>query len=817
MKQAVTLSQISHDQFTAISEVSSDWVWQIDAKGRYTFVSDKVCDFLGYQPKEMLGKSPLDFMEEKEAERVAAAFQVYLQDHAPFRDLENTCLHKDGHRVTFLSSGFPVFDNQQQFQGYRGIDRDISELKRLIRHLEEVAYNLKQAQKLAKIGHWELDLTRDTLYWSDETYRIFGLEPQSILPTYDKFLEYVHPDDHHKVNQAYTQSVANQQPYQIVHRVVTAQHQLKHVEERCEHVLDDDKKVIKSIGTVHDITEKVEKDKQIQLVSKVFDYSTDAILITDEKNQIIAVNQAFTRLTGYSFEEARGQNPKLLSSGWGDQAFYQQMWQEVEQNGIWQGEVRDRRKDGRLYMVKQSIIAIQDEQGNVTNYIGISHDITDAKHQEQKIKKLAYYDFLTQLPNRTLFKEEAENLIKSSHYQAVNFALLFLDLDNFKWVNDTLGHRTGDEVLMHVAKSLQAQMPEGALIGRLGGDEFLILLPFNETMEVSQAAEALIADIQSPIRIHQQVINMGWSIGISVFPNNAQNYDELLKNADMAMYAAKNRGKNNYQYFNDEMNRTAHQRMQVYNRLKSAILNDGFHLVYQPKHDAQTQKITSVEALIRWQDEKLGFVGPDVFIPIAEESGLIVEIGDWVFEQAMKDKLSMTEQGVDAVTVAINVSVRQLEQKDFIDKIESWLERYPLQACDFEIELTESTLMSNIDEFADMISRLSQMGFAISIDDFGTGYSSLQYLNQLSFDTLKIDKTFVDEIENKGKPIAQAILSLSKSLQFESVAEGVETIQQARLLKEMGCSMMQGYLFSKPIPLHELIDYQQGFRPHPNL
>jgi diguanylate cyclase (GGDEF)-like protein/PAS domain S-box-containing protein len=807
IKEFENESELNRKRFEEIASISSDWVWEVDKNGIYTYVSPRVKDFLGYEADEIIGTTPFDLMSEEEAKRVGELFLEYVKEQKPFKNLENRNIHKDGSEVILHTSGTPIYDKQGEFIGYRGTDKDVTKITNLIEELELSRSNLKQAQKLANIGHWELDLVNNSLYWSDEVYRIFGLKPQEFGATYEAFLEYVHPEDHEEVNSAYAKSVENKSSYQIIHRVITKQKELKFVEERCEHVLDDNGNVIKSIGTVHDITEKVNKDKQIYLSSKVFEYSTDAILISDSQNKIVAVNKTFTELTGYSLDETIGKNPRVISSGWGDKEFYQKMWNDISNKGLWQGEIWDRKKDGTLYIADQSIIAVKNKYGKVENYIGISHDITEAKNQEEKIRKLAYYDFLTKLPNRKLFKEEVDNYIKSSHYNESKFALMFLDLDNFKWVNDTLGHKVGDKVLLHVSKEIQAIINEDSIVGRLGGDEFVVLIPYNDLIHVSQTAQKIIQSVEDPITIDKDTVHVGWSIGISLFPDGGDNYDDLLKNADLAMYVAKDNGKNNYQYFNIDMNNNAHEKMQLLNHLKYAIKGNSFHLVYQPKIDCKKKNVVGAEALLRWNDKELGFVPPDTFIPVAEESGLIIDIGYWVIEQVFKDTKKLLDDGFSDFTIAINVSIKQLEKDGFIEKLIELLALYELESKYFELEITESLLMKNIDQLSEIITQLHDKGFSIAIDDFGTGYSSLQYLNKLKFHTLKIDKEFIGEIESNGVVITEAIMGLSQTMGFVSVAEGVETKEQAQILKNMGCNIIQGYLYSKPLEFEDFIGF----------
>jgi diguanylate cyclase (GGDEF)-like protein/PAS domain S-box-containing protein len=797
----------SRKRFSEIALATSDWVWEVDAQGVYTYVSDRVEEFLGYKASEVIGKTPFDTMPQDEVEKIAEAFGAIVSKQEPFKDLENRNIHKDGHEVVLQTSGFPIFDHKGDFIGYRGADRDITEIKHLINSLQSNQSLLKEAQRIANIGHWELDLVNNVLSWSDEVYRIFGLQPQEFGATYEAFLEHIHPDDRDMVNEAYSDSLESKSSYNIIHRVITKQKELKYVEERCEHTLNSNQEVEKSIGTVLDITEKVLKDKEIYLHSQVFNYSTDSIIITDQDNKIISCNNGFTDLTGFTQEDAVGQNPRLLSSGWGDKEFYQKMWSDITQKGIWQGEIWDRKKDGELYIAKQTIVCVKNKKGEIENFIAVGHDITDQKEHEKEITKLSNYDFLTKLPNRKLFKEEVSSYIKSSHYNDSTFAILFLDLDNFKWVNDTLGHKVGDDVLVYAANEISKLIDEDTILARLGGDEFILLQPYHDLLEVSILAKSIITRFEETFEVKGHSINVGWSIGVALFPENGESFDDLLKNSDIAMYQAKSSGKNNVQFFTNSMNEEAQQKLLLDTRLKEAIKKESFYLVYQPKVTCKTKEVVGAEALIRWEDEELGFVPPDQFIMLAEENGLILNIGSWVVEEAFKDIKKLVELGFRDQKVAINLSVQQLEQTTFIEEIKKLLSKYSLESKNIEFEVTESALMSNIEDVSEAIKALKEMGITIAIDDFGTGYSSLSYLNKLPFDTLKIDREFVWDLKEDGNIITEAILALSKTMNFKTVAEGVETKEQAKILNSYGCTLSQGYLFSKPIVFEEYVNF----------
>lgn len=677
------------------------------------------------------------------------------------------------------------------------------------KNIKNLIENLKEAQEIAKIGHWSLDITTNELFWSDETYRIFDLEPREIESSYESFLNFVHVEDRNLVNDAYAQSLKDKKPYCIIHRIITKNKKLKYVEERCIHKLDADGNVVKSIGTVHDVTQRIEHEKELEIASNVFKYSSDGIVITDKNNNILSINNAFEKLTGYSKEEVIGKNPKLLSSGWGDEEFYKKMWESLNKNDFWNSELWDRKKDGSLYAIEQSIICVRDKNKGIVNYIGISRDITEAKHKEEKIHQLAFYDFLTELPNAQLFKQEVETYIKSANYNNETFAILFLDLDNFKWVNDSLSHQVGDLLLVKMAAKLKEIISQDSIISRLGGDEFVILAPYENLLSISQLANTILNSVKDSIKVQGMEVNVGWSIGISLYPQNGENYNDLLKNADTAMYEAKDKGKNTFKYFNDTMNKDALYRLELDTKLRQAIINNSFFLNYQPKYSFAHKKTIGVEALIRWIDKDLGFVAPDKFIPIAEESNYINKIGSWVIKQTLNDLKIINANLASPITMSINVSGKQLDDASFYDEVKLLLHESEVEPSLVEFEITETSIMQNIDSVVDVLKKIKKLGVKISIDDFGTGYSSMSYLKKLPIDTLKIDREFIKELESDedSRSIVHAIMALSKSFNLTTVAEGVENEEQRDILHKLECDMTQGYLYSRPLSLEDLLKF----------
>ena len=467
-------------------------------------------------------------------------------------------------------------------------------------------------------------------------------------------------------------------------------------------------------------------------------------------------------------------------------------------------------KNGNTVTLQTSAAPIFDKYGEFIGYRGMDKDITQQVEYEKQIEELAYYDFLTKLPNRKLFQEKVESCIRSFSNKNKKFAILFLDLDNFKWVNDSMGHHFGDKVLIEVGKRINKVISQDSVFSRLGGDEFVLLTPYSKVSVISELAQEIIKTVKDPVYIDNMELNVGWSIGISLFPEHSSEYNTLLKNSDMAMYEAKESGKNNFKYFNESMNTLAQRRLEFDTCLRSAVEKKEFTLVYQPKGNFDTKDILGFEALIRWNDPKLGVITPEEFIPIAEQSGYIYTIGLWVLETAFNDLQSIHKKyNTNKFHMAINISGKQLEDKRFLDDVKYLIKKTEVSVSSLEFEITETALMNNIQSVIPILNELKNIGISLSIDDFGTGYSSLTYLKKMPIDILKIDKEFISELDSNDddKAIVEATIALAKSLKLKTVAEGVEKIEQSDILKKMDCNLYQGYLYSKPLPIEMLFDF----------
>lgn len=557
-----------------------------------------------------------------------------------------------------------------------------------------------------------------------------------------------------------------------------------------------------------EIQERKRAEIELRLSASVFDASNEAIIITDSKARIVRVNNAFTALTGYTEAESLHKDLHFIKSGRHDSDFFHNMWEALKIVGYWSGEIWNRRKSEDIFPGWLSISAVKNEHEQVIHYIGILADNTHQRRSEQRIYQLCHYDALTSLPNRALFQERLQQALRRAQRTQRWVGLLFIDLDNFKAINDAFGHVVGDKLLHDMAQRLTACLNgESDMIARLSGDEFTLLLtdcPPNENalQTASDMAASVLESLTDPFELEDNnELFVSASIGIALYPQDGKSVPELLKNAEAAGYDAKKRGRNHYQFFTHAMNSTAHKRLTLQNNLRRALEREELSLHYQPQWDTFTQRLVGVEALLRWQHPKLGRVSPGEFIPLAEDCGLILPISEWVLHTACRQNKAWQNLGFAPLKMAINLSAQQFYQGELVRWIEKALQDSQLEPAWLELEITETAAMSYAEKTVNMLHELKNLGISLAIDDFGTGYSSLSYLRQFAIDILKIDASFIADIHSdSGAALVSAMITMAHHLNIKVVAEGIEETSQLAFLLEQKCDFVQGFLFHHPVP-----------------
>ncbi|WP_440997072.1 sensor domain-containing protein [Arhodomonas sp. SL1] len=546
---------------------------------------------------------------------------------------------------------------------------------------------------------------------------------------------------------------------------------------------------------------------ELRLAQTVFDHSAEGIVVTDPQQRIVAVNRAFTRITGYSEEEVRGRTPTLLHSGAQDDAFYRRMWDELHNNGVWQGEIWNRRKNGEPYPEWLTISEVRDEAGALVNYIAVFADITEAHQTREELAFRTYYDHLTELPNRALFHERLGHALSVTDRRQERLAVLLLDLEGFGAINDGLGAEAGDEVLRQAARRLQDAVAAGDTVARSGGDEFLILLEnLDRSRDTAGVITAVLDGLREPMTVADQVLRLSASVGVAVAPTDGEDTDTLLARAATALHRAKQEGGRRVRYFQAELQASVQRRVQLEEALKVAVDQQQLELWYQPQVTLGDGQIFGAEALVRWRHPEWGVLSPAEFIPLAEETGLIVPLGDWVLDEAVRQCAEWIEAGYPVSRVSVNVAPAQLQAAGFPGQVMATLARHALNPERLELEITEQGFLADIEHARENLARLADAGTRLAIDDFGTGYSSLAYLKQLPVNTLKIDKTFIDGLpdDDNDRSIVSAIIAVARALDLAILPEGVETAEQAEWLAENGITQAQGFYYGRPQPPGEL-------------
>lgn len=695
---------------------------------------------------------------------------------------------------------------------FQRMQQDILAHERAAEELHRSEEQFRRLAQISPIGIFHADAQGACTYVNERWCQITGLSLEESLGS--GWMRALHPEDREQTLALWQEAMSNRKSVHMEWRMQQPDGTVYWALGGAATELDEQGNVLGFIGIVNDITERKHLEDEMRIAAIAFE-SQEGLFVTDVNGVILRVNQAFTRLTGYSAEEAIGRTPELLRSGRHDKQFYQKMWETIKAQCYWQGEIWNRRKNGKIYAEWLTISAVTAPDGQITHYVGTFSDITQNSEAEAEIHRLAYYDALTQLPNRRLLQDRLGQALIATQRNGHCGAILFLDLDNFKILNDTRGHEVGDLLLVEVAQRLHACVRGSDTVARLGGDEFVVLLE-DLSGEIQEAAaqskllgEKLLETIAQPYFLKDREYHCTASIGVGLFVDNDTTTEELLKRADLAMYQAKNAGRNALSFFDPDMQRVLDRQSALANDLRQACTRQELRLHYQPQIDS-TRGVIGAEVLLRWEHPERGLVAPGDFIPLAEETGLILTIGHWVLETACAQlKAWEGDQFTHDLQLAINVSARQFRQSDFVGQVRQVLDQTGANPKRLKIELTESMVLDNVNDAIAKMQALRALGVGFSMDDFGTGYSSLSYLKQLPLDQLKIDRSFVTNLitDSNDAAIVKAIITLGQTFGLSVIAEGVETGAQRELLLQHGCHVFQGYHFSRPVPLHEFEHY----------
>ena len=676
--------------------------------------------------------------------------------------------------------------------------KELRSRQRLHRALGDSEAALRAAQTLSDTGSWRMNAATLDGKWSDQMYRIMGLEPGSGPPPLPGFLAMLHPDDRPGLEQA----VAAGRPWSGILRTDPAAGPVRYLHARSTMV------GAELMGTLQDVTEQRRSDEKLRLAARVFEHTGDGIVVSDSANRIVAVNAAFERITGYREADVLGRSPRMLHEGAQDDAFMAALWSAVQAQGQWRGEIWSRRKNGEVYPEWLVLSAISDQEGKVDGYVGVFSDLSSLRHATEQLQFMHHHDPLTGLPNRTLLGDRLLQAIEAARGAGPSVAVLLLNVDRLKRINEGMGHDAGDALLRDVGARLAARLQPGSTLARLGSDEFVMLLAGGDAGDINACARQMLDAVAQPFSVEGRELSVTASIGIALHPDDGITPGELLRNADTALTHAKESGRNSFRYFTARMNERALHWMSIEHRLRGALAKGELQLHYQPQMALDGDRLVGVEALIRWHNEALGMVPPGDFIALAEDTGLILPIGDWVIRSACRQGRAWQDAGLAPVRIAVNVSAHQITAGNVPSVVRAALDDSGLAPQWLSVELTESVLMKEAELATQQIAQLRAMGIAVALDDFGTGYSSLGYLSRFAFDKIKIDQSLVRHVpgDAKSAAIAGATIGLAHGLGLTVVAEGVETEEQLGFLRQAGCDEIQGYLYGRPVPAERMAE-----------
>ena len=801
---------------SAALESAANAIIITDSRGTIQWVNPAFTQLTGYSVKDVIGQNPSILKSDQ-------------QNESFYRNLWKTILagkvwsggitnrKKDGQLYLEEMTIAPVLSLNGEITNFIAIKQDVTERKRVEAALRQSEDQFRDLAENIPEVFFVLGLNPVlTTYVSPAYDLIWGRSRQALYEDPAAWTEAIHQKDRERVKDMFSHCLQGNN-LDIEYRVVRPDGSIRDIHARAFPVLSPEGEPSRIVGLAEDVTERVEAEERLRLWSRVLEQSGEGIFVCDPHERILLVNAAFEKLTGFSADEAIGKTPRILQSGRQDHAFYAELWRNVAETGAWCGEMWNRRKSGELYVEWLSIGAVRDPKGALTHYVGIFSDITIRKQAEDRLVHLAHYDALTDLPNRILLLDRLNELIKSAQRNKSKVAVIFIDLDRFKEVNDSLGHDAGDLLLQTLAKRLSSAVRDQDTVARMGGDEFIVLIQgLHDVKDVPMLAQKLLSRLVESVTLNGYELTVTASMGISLYPDDATNGPELIRSADAAMYQAKDAGRNAYRFYTSDLNLRALEMLSMENSLRRAIERKEFVLHYQPQVDIKSGSVVGAEALIRWNHPDLGLVMPGKFIPIAEERGLIVPIGGWVIEEAARQAAIWNNSGI-SMPIAVNVSAVQFRQKDFVEELVKSVRTHGITPDWLELELTEGIIMRDAESTIKVLQELHAVGFQLSIDDFGTGYSSLSYLRRFPIDRIKIDQSFIRAARHDegAAGIVTAIIALARSLKLKVIAEGVETGEQLEILRAQGCDEAQGFLFSRGLGPEEFQKFAREWKLQP--
>ncbi|MCL8381734.1 bifunctional diguanylate cyclase/phosphodiesterase [Xanthobacter aminoxidans] len=787
-------------RFRAAFDQAATGILHLDLDGTILRANGKACRMLGRPASALIGERMWHLREPDPASGGADVIGPLLDGRSAEIETEESLVRPDGSAV-WLAFTFSLVRNADGAADHLLlVAQDISARRAAEAALRESEERFGLAVKGSDQGVWDLNIRTGSLYLSQRAREMLGVGADEAVDIRRPWHELLHPDDRRKVAAAWKAFLRGGAPtLELDIRLRRPDGSYHDFRWHGLAARDAAGALSRAVGLLADITRSKHTERHLRLAAAVFANSYDGLVVTNLKSEVSAVNPAFSRITGYSEEEILGQNMRLLHSGRHDRDFYRSLWSELTTAGSWQGEIWNRRKNGEIFLQQLNITTVYDDSGAAQNFVGAFQDITQAKHSEFELDRIAHYDPLTDLPNRTLL---ASLLDLALSRPGSRCAVLFVDLDRFKTVNDSLGHMAGDAVLQMAARRIQDELEAGATLGRHGGDEFVIILEgISGPEDAATLANHVIQEMGRPFSMPEGgEIYLGASVGISLFPEDAETPASLLQHADSALAEAKSHGRGGYAFYTQALTRGARVRMEMEADLRRALARDEFILNFQPVVNLATGRITGTEALVRWQSPTHGLVTPNRFIPLAEETGLIEPLGNWVMEAACRQMAEWLDKGADLDFIAVNLSPRQFQRGALCEFVDDVLRRTGLPAHKLEVEITESLLFDARAAAERKLRQLKDTGVRIALDDFGTGYSSLAYLKRFPISKLKIDRSFVRDLPRAADAeIATAIISIARALGFSVVAEGIEDPRQHDFLKARGCDFGQGHLFSRAV------------------